>query len=144
MPILARWTKAFLFLFLVTLAQHWANVEVPHETTAGLTLAHLWYLMLDLHWSNAGLMKVSQRCTMLARWTKLRWPNIGCQRWANVSAYIGSALAQCWCAIWAVFTRASVTGKPYLSAVPLSSPTTGYLTGRRCFIPTILLQREFK
>ena len=39
---------------------------------------------------------------MLARWTKLRWPNIGCQRQTNVSACIGPALAQCWCATWVI------------------------------------------
>ena len=79
------------------LAQHWlANVGPMFL----VTLANQWYLMLGLHWSNAGMMKVSQVVPMLARWTKLRWPNIDCQCWANVSAYIGPALAQCLCVIW--------------------------------------------
>ena len=47
---------------------------------------------------------------MLAHWTKLRRPNTGCQHWANVSAYFGPALVQCWCAVWVTLTHLPMGG----------------------------------
>ena len=77
-----RWANIGLPMFLVTLAQHWANVGVPHETTARATLAHLWYLTLGLHSSNAGMMMVSQYCANIGPLDKtllflLHWPSVG-------------------------------------------------------------------
>ena len=82
-PILARWTKTLL-------AQHWLAY-------VGLTLTSQWYLMLDLCWSNAGMMMVSQHCANMAN---SACPMLACQCWTNVSADIGPAFVQCWSAIW--------------------------------------------
>ena len=59
---------------------HW-NRDIVHETIFGPTLVLQWYLMLDLDWSNAGMMMVSQHCANIDLLDKTRlaqhWPNVG-------------------------------------------------------------------